>query len=172
MRSLLLGLGALGVGLAGLAYLSTRSSDGVPAWLLRGSRPCTELAASWILGTLYGPPGAGASLTAWRALSPGLWDAIQVVNSAKPWSGPEAVSEATGNAVLRGGSGNPPSLSPGRWYYVQRWLPDFSKGHAYMVMRLGERGYRIVQTSALYGYRDDVASSWVKPGYLVAAVEV
>ena len=51
------------------------------------------------------------------------------------------------------------------WHVVQRWTYDGARGHAYLVRRVPEGGFRIIESTERRGYVDRIAARWLPSGY-------
>ena len=142
--------------------------------------PCSVLVAMWALAYQGKTPPKSKlmSVDAWRALDPTLWDAVNITNHAKPWSGIPAIQGALGGKAQTTGTistDNPaPGLALGKWSAVQMWCgtpgPDGS-GHAFLVYPTAA-GFRVVDSNTARGFRDEVRSSWTSGGCAYQVVTV
>ena len=142
--------------------------------------PCSVLLAMWALAYEGKTPASSElmSVDAWRALNPTLWDAVNITDHAKPWSGMPAIRQVLGGKLQSTGvisTANPaPTLPLGQWTAVQMWCgtpgPDGS-GHAFLVYPTGP-GFRVVDTNTSRGYRDTNKSAWTNKGCAYQLVTV
>ncbi len=148
------------------------------------AHPCTHIAAAWVICLLGRTPSDPESPASWRACAPEVWDAINITDHSRLWSGPEMVESLASATTLAGfRDGEPPRLAVGVWYFVQRWTPDRrvemvngrpkltrGRGHSTLVRPEGLGLFRVIQSSEDEGYRDEVLEEWVPEGFDVAAV--
>ena len=130
------------------------------------NQPCSYLAAAFVMASHGLLPADPTKAKNWANLKPSLWQDINLYYDAPKWDGVDTVAELSGKTKLTA------PTKTNTWYFVQRWRPDKSSGHAYIVMLLDNGFYRVVQSSRALGYRDTIEKDFVPSKYEVWVVEI
>ena len=132
-------------------------------------RPCSHFVAAWLLDKLGSVPEDLTDWEAWRAKGSELWDAVNVADWSRPWSGVQYVAELAGTSPTFAEAGAPvPELEVGRWNLVQLWWvkgerpvdPTRDTGHVKLVMALPDGAFRVLDSNLTRGYRDETVTTW------------
>jgi hypothetical protein len=128
--------------------------------------PCSTFVAIWALAKQGKIPSNPLSLSAWRALDPTFYSAVNIEDHSDLWSNIPALQRALGGSYFSTGkvsSSNPaPALEAGKWHIVQRWCG--SSGHAYLVYAEGNGSYRIIDSNTNRGLKSATTNKWYTSG--------
>ena len=153
-------------------------------WLLfaiSAALPCSNLTAAFLIALTGRLPSNPIDAGAWRKLDRRLWDAVNITDAMRPWSGLEFMAKRFERTIFRvQPNGQALALPPGRLWLVQRWrirgpLPIVQgrdDGHSYLAYSLADGTYFVVQSNVNRGLSRTIRSSYHTPGYETGIVEV
>jgi hypothetical protein len=153
-------------------------------WLLfalRAALPCSNLTAAFLIALTGRWPSNPLDAGAWRKLDRRLWDAVNITDAMRPWSGLEIAAKRFDRAIIHiKPDQRAPALPPGKLWLVQRWrikgpLPitqGRDNGHSYLVYSLQDGTYFVVQSNVKRGLSRAIQPQYHTHGYETGVVEV
>jgi hypothetical protein len=162
---------------SGPFWAFAHSKEKLPSTSGPVGRPCSHLVAAWVLAVKGKAPKRSdwKKWNAWRNLDPSLWDRINLYDARKPWDGIPAVKAVLGGVskLLRkvGIDVGVPELTDGRWHVMQHWTragqevnPKVDKGHNFLVYKLNDGNFWVVDSNTSQGFRIDHVRTWHDKG--------